>query len=86
MAGRQLGITDLGARLCEDSAVAGQTAAAHTAPPEVRPWTVSLQLHVWTSTTVRPGDLHEAMELAEDEAQLRYGDGIFIDRASTEVA
>ena len=62
------------------------TAAAHAAPPDVRPWTVSLQLHVWTSTTVHAGDMDEAMALAEDEARLLYGDGIFIDSASTEVA
>lgn len=62
------------------------TTAASAAPADVRPWTVSLQVHVWTSTTVQADDMHEAMALAEDEARLIYGDGIFIDSASTEVA
>lgn len=62
------------------------TAVADAAPPDVRAWTVSLQLHVWTHTTVHAGGMDEAMALAEDEARLLYGDGIFIDRASTEIA
>lgn len=56
------------------------------AAPDVRPWTVSLQVHVWTSTTVHAGDMDEAMSLAEEQARLLYGDEIFIDSASTEVA
>lgn len=51
-----------------------------------RPWTISLQAHIWTSTTIHAGDIDQALALQLDQARTTYGDGIFINSDASEVA
>jgi hypothetical protein len=51
-----------------------------------RPWSVSMQVLVWTTVTVDAADVEQAMDKAEELARDVYGDEVFINRDSTEVA
>ena len=58
----------------------------HDGAPRSRSWSVTLQVNLWTTVTVDAASLDEAVASAERETQLRYGDDVFIDVGSAEVA
>ena len=58
----------------------------HDETPRSRSWSVTLQVNLWTTVTVDAASLDEAVASAEREAQLRYGDDVFVDVGSAEVA
>ncbi|MCA1712573.1 MAG: hypothetical protein LC789_13445 [Actinobacteria bacterium] len=60
--------------------------AAESEAAGPRPWSVSMQVLVWTTVTVDADDLEQAMQRAEDHARSMYGDEVFINRDATEVA
>ena len=60
-------------------------AATEDEAREDRTWSVSLQVHVWTTVTVRAADVEDAVERAADDVRARFGEDVFINEDSTEV-